>query len=108
MKKRTFKYRFYPSREQEDLLAKTFGCVRVVYNQILRYRADAFYRNGDSVSYADASKKLTEIKKNIDFVWLNDVSSVPLQQCLRHEQTAFKNFFSGRTRYPVFKKKRGK
>ncbi|WP_263081107.1 transposase [Endozoicomonas sp. Mp262] len=106
--KRAYKYRFYPTVEQVKLLAQTFGCVRFVYNHILRWRTDEYYKNGNSVNYNDASKQLTELKKNSEYQWLKDVSSVPIQQSLRHQQTAFKNFWEGRAKYPVFKKKHAK
>ena len=108
MTKRAYKYRFYPTPEQETLLAQTFGCVRFVYNHILRWRTDEYYQNGNSINYNQASKKLTELKKNPDYQWLKDVSSVPIQQSLRHQQTAFKNFWEGRTQYPTFKKRHAK
>ncbi len=106
--KRAYKYRFYPTVEQEKLLAQTFGCVRFVYNHILRWRTDEYYKNGNSVNYNDASKQLTELKNNSEYQWLKDVSSVPIQQSLRHQQTAFKNFWEGRAKYPTFKKKHSK
>ncbi|MCE2571859.1 RNA-guided endonuclease InsQ/TnpB family protein [Motilimonas eburnea] len=107
MKERAYKYRFYPTPEQASLLGQTFGCVRVVYNSILKWRTDAYYKDGESINYNSASSKLTELKKQPEFSWLNDVSCVPLQQSLRHQQTAFANFFKGRAKYPTFKKKRG-
>lgn len=106
MTKRAYKYRFHPTPEQEQLLARTFGCVRFVYNSVLRYRTDAFYERQEKVGYVGANAKLTALKKEPDLAFLNEVSSVPLQQCLRHQQTAFKNFFDGRARYPRFKSKR--
>lgn len=105
MKKRAYKYRFYPTPQQETLLAKTFGCVRFVYNHILRWRTDAYYQRQQKIGYVEANAELTRIKQSGEYPWLNDVSSVPLQQALRHQQAAFKNFFDGRARYPVFKKK---
>lgn len=108
MTKRAYKYRFYPTPEQEQLLAHTFGCVRFVYNTILRWRTDAYYKEQEKIGYIQASSKLTSLKKEPEYLWLNDVSSVPLQECLRHQQSAFKNFFEGRAKYPVFKKKRSK
>ncbi|WP_257281625.1 transposase [Endozoicomonas sp. ISHI1] len=108
MTKRAYKYRFYPTFEQEQLLAQTFGCVRFVYNHILRWRTDEYYKNGNSVNYNAASKQLTELKKNPEYQWLNDVSSVPIQQSLRHQQTSFKNFWEGRAKYPTFKKRHAK
>lgn len=108
MIKRAYRYRFYPTAEQEALLAQTFGCVRFVYNSVLRYRTDAYYEHQEKISYLSANAKLTAMKQEAELTWLNDVSCVPLQQCLRHQQTAFKNFFQGRARYPTFKKKRGR
>ena len=105
MTKRAYKYRFYPTPEQAELLARTFGCTRFVYNRILRWRTDAFYQRQEKIGYTKASTRLTELKKEPEFAWLNDVSCVPLQQCLRHQQAAFKNFFEGRAKYPAFKKK---
>ncbi|PLR39765.1 transposase [Chimaeribacter californicus] len=106
--KRAYKYRFYPTPDQVELLAQTFGCVRFVYNSILRWRTDAYYERQEKIGYTQASARLTAQKKETEFAWLNDVSCVPLQQSLRHQQAAFKNFFEGRASYPAFKSKRHK
>ncbi|EAM7584190.1 transposase [Salmonella enterica subsp. enterica serovar Urbana] len=106
--KRAYKYRFYPTTEQAELLAQTFGCVRFVYNSILRWRTDAYYERKEKIGYLQANARLTALKKEPEFAWLNDVSCVPLQQSLRHQQTAFANFFAGRAAYPAFKSKRHK
>ena len=106
MMKRAYKYRFYPTPEQTELLARTFGCVRFVYNSVLRWRTDAFYQRQEKTGYAQANAQLTVLKKESELAFLSEVSCVPLQQCLRHQQTAFKNFFEGRARYPAFKSKR--
>ena len=105
MTKRAYKCRFYPTPEQEQLLARTFGCVRFVYNAVLRCRTDAFYQRQEKIGYVEATAHLSTMKKAADTSFLNDVSCVPLQQCLRHQQSAFKNFFEGRAKYPSFKKK---
>lgn len=106
--KRAYKYRFYPTPDQIELLSQTFGCVRFVYNSILRWRTDAYYDRQEKIGYTQASARLTALKKEPDFAWLNDVSSVPLQQALRHQQAAFSNFFAGRAKYPTFRSKRHK
>lgn len=106
MTKRAYKYRFYPTTEQAELLAQTFGCVRFVYNSILRWRTDAFYQRQEKIGYVGANARLTELKEDPELAFLSEVSCVPLQQCLRHQQTAFKNFFEGRAKYPAFKSKR--
>ena len=105
MPRRAYKFRFYPDAEQRELLARTFGCVRFVYNAILRYRTDAYDNDGKSVGYAAANAQLSQMKRDDSLPWLREVSSVPLQQCLRHQQRAFRNFFEGRARYPRFKSK---
>ncbi|EOF4704401.1 RNA-guided endonuclease InsQ/TnpB family protein [Klebsiella oxytoca] len=106
--KRAYKYRFYPTPDQVELLAQTFGCVRFINNSILRWRTDAYYERQEKIGYTQASTRLTALKKEPEFAWLNDVSSVPLQQALRHQQAGFSNFFAGRARYPTFKSKRHK
>src|SRR2546427_2914428 len=104
--KKAYKYRFYPSDEQKRILAQTFGCCRYVYNWALRQRTDAYDQHGERLSYQDTAQRLVLLKKQEDKLWLNEVSSVPLQQALRHLERAFRNFFEGRADYPSFKKKR--
>ena len=105
--KRAYKFRFYPTPEQQTNLAKTFGCARFAYNYMLRQRTDAWFQRQEKVGYHETSAMLTVLKKQPEFAWLNEVSSVPVQQSLRHLQTAFGNFFARRNQYPTFKKKDG-
>ncbi len=104
--KRAYKYRFYPTDEQKHVLARTFGCARFVYNWALRQKTDAFYQENKRLYYKDLSEALTCLKQQEEYCWLSEVSSVPLQQALRHLDKAFLNFFEGRAKYPTFKKKR--
>ncbi len=104
--KRAYKYRFYPTEEQQRILAKTFGCVRYIYNWALCEHTDRSYQQGERWSYAQMSAALTALKKQDDHHWLKEVSSVPVQQALRHLDQAFLNFFEGRAQYPTCKKKR--
>jgi len=106
--KRAYRFRFYPTLEQEEILAKTFGCARFVYNHMLRLRTDAWYQRQERIGYHETSAALTQLKKQPEFAWLNEVSSVPVQQALRHLHTAFVNFFGKRTQYPTFHSKHGK
>lgn len=103
---RALRYRFYPTVAQATLLRQTFGCVRLVYNRALRERSDAWTHAKKSMRYLAQSKSLTALKRDPDFAFLRDVSSVPLQQALRHVQTAYVNFFAKRTAYPRFKRRR--
>ena len=104
--KRAYKYRLYPTDEQRKILAQTFGCARFVYNWGLRLRTDAYSNENKRLYYSDTSAMLTDLKKQDDRTWLNEVSCVPTQQALRHLDKAFRNFFEGRAKYPTFKKKR--
>src|ERR1700737_4149017 len=105
--KKAYKYRIYPTQEQAHILACTFGCCRYVYNWALRERTDAYYKDGQRLCYERTAQRLTALKKQDEHDWLNDVSSVPLQQALRHLDRAFRNFFEGLVEYPSFKKKHG-
>ncbi|MBG0854565.1 transposase [Streptomyces spinoverrucosus] len=104
--KRAFKYRFYPTDEQAAELSRTFGCVRLVYNKALEERTRAWYGEQRRVSYVQSSAALTEWKKTEELAFLTEVSSVPLQQALRHLQTAFGNFFAKRAKYPRYKSRK--
>ena len=104
--KRAYRYRFYPTPGQEAELRRTFGCVRAVWNWALAHRTEAFYERQERVGYPALSALLTTRKADPDLAWLNEVSSVPLQQCLRHQQVAFANFFARRARYPRFKSRK--
>lgn len=105
--KRAYRFRFYPTPEQEVILARTFGCARFAYNHMLRLRTDAWYQRQERVGYHETSAALTALKKTPEHEWLNEVSSVPVQQALRHLQTAFVNFFAKRAAYPNFRRKDG-
>jgi putative transposase len=101
--KRAYKYRFYPSPGQAAELSRTFGCVRVVWNRALAERTAAWYQRQERVTYVQSSALLTEWKKSDDLAYLTEVSSVPLQQALRHLQAAFAAFWEKRAGYPRFK-----
>jgi putative transposase len=106
MTERAYRYSFYPTQEQEQLLCRTLGCVRLVYNKALHTRTEAWYERKERVGYNETSGMLTQWKKQDDLQFLNEVSCVPLQQGLRHLQKAFANFWAGHAKYPNFKKKR--
>lgn len=90
------------------MLGRTMGCARYVWNWALAERTRAHRMEGRSVGYHDLSSQLTALKKTPEAAFLSEVSSVPLQQTLRHQQTAFTNFFAKRARYPRFKSRRGR
>ena len=90
--KRACKYRFYPTPEQAADLTRTFGCVRKVYNLALQARTTAWHQRQERMTYLQSSAMLTQWKRSGDLAYLNEVSSVPLQQALRHLQSAFARF----------------
>ena len=87
---------------------RTFGCVRLVWNKTLADRRAAFSQRGKQTSYRETDAALTAWKKTEQLAFLSEVSSVPLQQTLRHQHTAFVNFFAKRSRYPRFKSRTGR
>jgi putative transposase len=98
-----YRCRAYPDAAQQAMLNRTFGCVRVVWNTILAMRQQRYVTERTGTSYGQASAALTAMKRDPARAWLNEVSCVPLQQALRHQQQAFAAFFAKRARYPRFK-----
>jgi putative transposase len=103
-----YRCRAYPDEAQQQMLSRTFGCVRVVWNRTLAARIAQWRAECKGISYAASDRALTLMKTDPDLSFLNQVSSVPLQQALRHQQAAFQAFFAGRTRYPRFKSRHGR
>ena len=103
-----YRCRAYPGEQQQQVLNRTFGCVRVVWNRTLAARHARWQTERKSTSYAQADAALTIMKKDPDLAFLNEVSSVPLQQALRHQHQAFSAFFARRARCPRFKSRRGR
>lgn len=103
-----YKCRAYPTPDQAAVFNRTFGCVRLVWNKTLAERHTAFFQRGEKTSYKQTDAALTAWKKTEDLAFLSEVSSVPLQQTLRHQHTAFGNFFAKRARYPRFKSRTGR
>ena len=132
--KRAYKYRFYPQQDLVEILAKTFGCVRFIYNKTLDYSQQHYlnkYINNDNIN--NSSENNNQNKDNIkekilnpeykflsgtdrinyaktlkdksEYTWLNEVSSIALQQSIRNLNTAYDRFFKKTSKYPQFKKK---
>ena len=104
--KRAYKYRFYPTPEQAAELTRTFGCVRKVWNLALQARTTAWHQRHEHVSYLQSSAMLTQWKHSDDLGYLTEVSSVPLQQALRHLQSAYARFWQKQARYPRYKSRK--
>ena len=98
-----YKCRAYPDSEQAAQLGRTFGCVRLVWNRTLDARHRRYHVDGKFTSYKETDAQLAAWKKTEDLGFLSEVSSAPLQQTLRHQHTAYQNFFAGRAKYPRFR-----
>jgi putative transposase len=103
-----YRCRAYPDEAQQVLLARTFGCVRVVWNRALAARHARWHTERKGTSYAETDRALTDMKRDPDLAFLSEVSSVPLQQALRHQHKAFSAFFAKRARHPRFKSRRSR
>ena len=103
-KNKAIKYRIYPSKEQQRLILKTFGCSRFVYNHMLEESIEA-YKDGDSFcTRNNFSYLLTWLKK--DFIWLKEVDSLALTSANDNLAAAFSNFFKKNANFPKFHKKK--
>jgi putative transposase len=103
-----YRCRAYPDQTQQQVLARAFGCVRVVWNRTLAGRQRRWQQEHRDTTYAQTDAALTVMKKDPELAWLNEVSCVPLQQALRHQHAAFRAFFARRGRYPRFKSRHGR
>jgi len=102
---KAYKFRIYPTKKQEKMFQKNFGCVRFVYNHYLEMRIKKYKENKSDMRYNQCSADLTQLKKSL--VWLQDVDSTSLQTALKNLDNAFFNFFSNKKfGYPKFKSKR--
>ena len=107
MANRAYKFRIYPNDEQRILFAKTFGCVRMVYNYWLDRKIRQYEENKTNVTYTVCAKEMAAMKKTDEYAFLKEVDSVSLQQSLRHLDAAFQNFFrQPKAGFPKFKSKK--
>ena len=92
-----YNYRLYPAPGQRAALARAFGCARVVFNDALRARQEAFAAGLPYIGDAELSARLTAAKASPERAWLGEVSAVVLQQALADLNTAYRNFFASVT-----------
>lgn len=99
------KIRIYPNKHQKELIAKTFGCCRLIYNKGLALRKDTYETSKESIGYNETNAMLTSLKKEEEFAFLKEVDSISLQQSLRDLDKAYQNFFRTKKGFPEFKSK---
>ena len=103
--KRTYRFRIYPNPLQKELIAKTLGCSRQVYDDFLSLYIESYEANHNKViSKYDLIKLLPEYKET--FPYLKEVDSIALQQAVIHLYDAYINFFKHNADFPKFKKKK--
>ena len=101
---KAYKYRIYPNKKQREIIAKTFGCCRFVYNTYLAKRIELYEQNKESFSYVQCSSDMKNLKSEL--VWLKEVDSTALQSSLRDLDMAYQKFFKEHSGYPKFKSKK--
>jgi len=102
---KSFKFRIYPNKEQEILLAKHFGANRFVFNYYLNKRKETYLEDKKSLNYYDNANDLTKLKKDENYIWLKEINSQSLQSGLRNLDTAYNKFFRKQLKFPRFKSK---
>ena len=103
--KKSIKIRLLPTEEQEVLMLKSIGCSRFAYNWALN-KCNEKYNNNEKYSIANIRKEFTQLKKDKEFKWLNEVSNKVTQESIRNLDKAFKSFSNKQSKYPKFKTKR--
>lgn len=101
---KAYKYRIYPNEKQKEVIAKTFGCCRFVYNKYLAEKIELYKTEKKSITYVKCAKAMTKLKDELE--WLTEVDSTALQSSLKDLDNAYKKFFKEHTGYPKFKSKK--
>ncbi len=102
---KAYKYRIYPNNEQKTLMAKTFGCCRLIYNLALETKIRLYKDHKISLSAFDLINQFSELKKDKEYEWLNEPYSHSIQSSIRQVGTAFNNFFKNDSGFPKYKKR---
>ena len=100
-----YKYRIYPNKQQEELIQKTFGCVRFVYNQCLEYKKEKYETEKISLSRFDLNNWKNQFLKN-EYEWLKEVDKYSLDNAVINLDSAFQKFFKEHSGYPNYKSKK--
>ncbi|NBG87238.1 IS200/IS605 family element RNA-guided endonuclease TnpB [Isachenkonia alkalipeptolytica] len=106
LRHKAYKFRIYPNREQEILIAKTIGCSRFVYNHFLSLWNEAYTKTGKGLTYHACSAMIPQMKKDEQTIWLQEVDSISLQSSVKNLSDAFSRFFKKQNNPPQFKSKK--
>lgn len=99
-----YKYRIYPNEKQKEIIAKTFGCCRFVYNKYLAEKIQLYKTEKKNITYVKCARAMSKLKDEIE--WLAEVDSTALQSSLKDLDNAYKKFFKEHAGYPKFKSKK--
>jgi putative transposase len=102
---KAYKYRLYPTKEQETFLQQSFGCSRFIYNWGLAKKIEAYNKDKHTISCFNLINEMAKLKQTEEHKWLNDVYSQSLQMPLRNLDNAFTSFFKKNSDFPKFKAK---
>ena len=105
---KAYKYRLNPNEEQRVFFEKSFGCVRFIYNWGLNLRNEAYQKDGTRIGWVEICKQMTNLKKQEETAWLNEVANQSLQSSIRNMDSAFTRFFREKKGFPKFRSKKGK
>lgn len=103
---KAYKFRIYPTKEQEVLIVKTIGCSRFVFNHFLAKWNETYKETGKGLSYGVCSSELPNLKKELP--WLKEVDSIAIQSSVKNLADAYSRFFKKQNDAPRFKSKRNK
>ena len=101
---KAYRYRIYPNKKQKEIIAKTFGCCRFVYNKYLAKRIEMYEQNKETFSYVQCANDMKKLKSELE--WLKEVDSTALQSSLKDLDRAYQKFFKEHSGYPKFKSKK--
>jgi len=101
---RAYRYRLYPNKKQRELIHKTIGCCRFVYNYYLNKRIEIYQNEGKTLNYNACANDLPNLKQQ--YQWLREVDSIAVQQALKDLDNAYNNFFNNGYGFPKFKNKK--
>lgn len=101
---KSYKYRIYPNKRQKEIIAKTFGSCRFIYNKYLAKRIEMYEINKETFTYVQCANDMKNLKSELE--WLREVDSTALQSSLRNLDMAYQKFFKEHTGYPKFKSKK--
>ena len=101
---KAYKYRIYPTNEQKEQIAKTFGCCRFVYNRTLAYRKEAYEKEKKTVNKTNCNNYCNQVLKK-EYGWLKEVDKFALTNAIYNMDVAYQKFFKEHTGYPKFKSK---